>query len=237
MATYVFVHGAWHGAWCWEKVVPLLEEKGHKVHAIDLPGHGNDKTPIGEVGMCEFTDKVCSVINECEEPVILVGHSLGGVVISQSAEKVPERIKSLVYVSAFLLKNNQCIDDLNHVDPEVAATSFVTDDGVAFSIKNDVVKDLFYSNTSNEDLRRVKSLLQPENFLAVSSTKLSLSERFESVPRYYIECLEDRSIPHEFQRKMLEELPCEKVFTINTDHSPFYSAPEGLVSHLLSISE
>ena len=49
MSTYVLVHGAWHGSWCWEKVVPLLEQAGHQVEALDLPGHGQDKTPIREI--------------------------------------------------------------------------------------------------------------------------------------------------------------------------------------------
>jgi pimeloyl-ACP methyl ester carboxylesterase len=102
MAAYVFIHGAWHGAWCWEKVTPLLEKAGHTVYAIDLPGHGSDQTPISQVSLKSYTDKVCSILDDAEESVYLVGHSMGGIVVSQSAEYRSEKVKALIYVSAFL---------------------------------------------------------------------------------------------------------------------------------------
>ena len=95
MAIFVLIHGGNHGAWCWDRVVPLLEAKGHKVIAPDLPGHGKDKTPIQEVTLQSCVDKVCSVIEAQNEPVILVGHSISGVVISQVAEQIPTKIKTL----------------------------------------------------------------------------------------------------------------------------------------------
>lgn len=237
MSTYVLIHGAWHGAWCWEKVIPLLEAEGNKVHAIDLPAHGADRTPIEQVNVKAYRDRVCSLLDEMDQPVILVGHSMGGIVISEAAEQRPDKVKSLVYVSAFLLKNNESINDLNHLEPEVIAKSFVTTDGVAFSVNDTGVKELFYGNTKDDDLERAKSLLRPENFVEVSSTKLNLTGRFGSITRYYVENLMDKAIPIEFQRRMYSESPCKKVFTIDTDHSPFYSAPEELASILLSVQE
>ncbi|MCU0341691.1 MAG: alpha/beta fold hydrolase [Spirosomaceae bacterium] len=84
--TYILVHGAWHGAWAWKYVTPLLEAKGHKVLAIDLPGHGADKTPIVNVGLSDYTKKIVEVANAQSGEVILVGHSMGGIPISQAAE-------------------------------------------------------------------------------------------------------------------------------------------------------
>jgi len=63
MSTYILIHGAWHGAWCWNKVVSLLEKEGHAVVAPDLPGHGDDKTPIAKVTLRAYADCVCEVIN------------------------------------------------------------------------------------------------------------------------------------------------------------------------------
>jgi pimeloyl-ACP methyl ester carboxylesterase len=216
-------------------VTPLLAGQGHKVYAFDLPCHGEDQSPADQMTLEAYTRKVCTVLDEIEEPVILVGHSMGGVVISQSAELRPEKVKSLVYVSAFLLKHNESISDLHHLDPEVAASAFETNDGVSFGVKSDFVKPLFYNCTKDEDIERAKSLLKPESFLVVSSTKLQVSDRYERIPRYYVECLQDQAIPHAFQKKMYLESPCEKIFTIDTDHSPFYSTPEQLSSILLSI--
>ena len=86
MSTYVLIHGSWHGAWCWYKVVPRLEQAGHTALAIDLPGHGRDWTPPQDVSMQTYVDSVCGVLDTLPEPAILVGHSRGGIVISQVAE-------------------------------------------------------------------------------------------------------------------------------------------------------
>lgn len=91
MSTYVLVHGAWHGAWCWKYVIPILENEGHNVIALDLPGHGEDKTPIPEITFDAYAKRVCKILDEQSEPVVLVGHSMGGAVISQVAEYLPSK--------------------------------------------------------------------------------------------------------------------------------------------------
>jgi pimeloyl-ACP methyl ester carboxylesterase len=93
------IHGVWHGGWCWNKVAALLKKNGHKVEAPDLPGYGRDKTPISAVSLKVYTDRVCQILDEQTEPVVLVGHSLGGVVITQAAEYRPEKVETLVFLS------------------------------------------------------------------------------------------------------------------------------------------
>ena len=107
MSTYVLIHGAYLGAWCWKKIIPLLEKEGHKVVAPDLPGHGENKRPIAEITLQTYTDHLCEILDEQPDPVILVGHSLGGVVITQTAEYRPEKIRKLVYVAGYLLRNGE----------------------------------------------------------------------------------------------------------------------------------
>src|SRR5713101_7587513 len=104
MSTYILVHGAWHGAWCWQKVTPLLELAGHMVIAPDLPGHGNDLTPLAAVTLASSVQCITDIIDAIpeKEEIILLGHSLGGMVISQGAEARAERIQRLVYLSALL---------------------------------------------------------------------------------------------------------------------------------------
>jgi len=96
MATFVFVHGACHGGWCWEKLTPLLRAMGHTTHAPDLPGLGKDHTPPASVTLADNVDKIARKLDTIDEPVILVGHSLGGVTISQLAEARRRKIKALV---------------------------------------------------------------------------------------------------------------------------------------------
>ena len=104
MSTFVLIHGAWHGGWAWNNVAALLRTEGHTGHTPDLPGHGSDQTAVGEVTLQAYVDRVTAVIDSCPEPVVLAGHSMGGVVISQTAEQRPQRICALVYVCAFLLR-------------------------------------------------------------------------------------------------------------------------------------
>ena len=96
MSTYVLVHGSWHAAWCWYKIVPRLEQAGHRAIAIDLPGHGRDGTPVGDVTMQHYVDAIGSAIDAAGEPVILVAHSRGGIAVTQAAEAHAERVRLLV---------------------------------------------------------------------------------------------------------------------------------------------
>ncbi len=233
MATYILIHGSWHGAWCWEKVIPLLEQAGHTVYAPDLPGHGKDKTPIKEITLDHYVDCVSRLLMDMQEPAILVGHSMAGVVISQVAEKFPEKIKRLIFVTAFLPKNGE---SMFKVASGQAPTRFVKmmkaipeDNAFHFSLNG--VKDFAYNLCDQALVERIKPLMCVEPFLP-SDTPVSLSdENYGRVPRTYIECLQDRAILIQTQRDMLKEIPCQ-VFTLDCDHSPFYSDPSGLVNIL-----
>lgn len=97
MSTFILIHGSWHGAWNWHKVVPLLEKAGHRAIAIEMPGHGLDKTPLAKVTLQSCTDSVCKVLDTLSEPAILVGHSRNGTVLSQTAEYRPEKISTLTW--------------------------------------------------------------------------------------------------------------------------------------------
>lgn len=114
MSTYVLVHGAWHGQWCWDKVAPLLRQAGHKVVAFDLPAHGQeDKTPLSEVTFDLYVQRTCEVLAAQAEPVILVGHSSGGAVISGIAERSPMKIEKLVYLTAYLIRDGETMRQIN----------------------------------------------------------------------------------------------------------------------------
>ena len=109
MSTYVLIHGSWHGAWRRYKIIPLLQQAGHQAIAVDLTGHGRDWTAASEVSMQSYVEDVCKVLDAQSEPVILVGHSRGGIVISQVAEQRPEKIQALVYLAAFLIPDGEAM--------------------------------------------------------------------------------------------------------------------------------
>src|SRR5579863_1820463 len=111
MATYILVHGAWHGAWCWHRIVARLQQASHQAIAPDLLSLGRDFTPTRSVTLASWTEQIAALVQAAPEPVVLVGHSRGGIVLSEVAERVPERIRALVYVSAFLLENGSSVRD------------------------------------------------------------------------------------------------------------------------------
>ena len=239
MSTYVLVHGAWHGAWCWEKIVPLLERAGHRVLTLDLPGHGQDRTPTREVTLQAYTERVCRALDAAAEPVILVGHSMGGIVITEAAERRPEKVKTLVYVSAFLLRDGESLAQIASGDPEalVMPNLVVSEDQASATLRPEAIRDAFYGSCSPEDAARGQSLLVPQPLAPFQTPVHTTPARGGRVPRVYVECLRDRAITPPAQRKMHAALPCRKVITMDTDHSPFYSAPQELAGHLLAATE
>ena len=235
MSTFVLVHGAWHGAWCWDKVAALLREKGHKVEAPDLPGHGSDDTPLPEVTLQAYTDKICDILKAQDEQVILVGHSMGGVVISQVAEQCPEKVKKLVYLTAFLLKDGEFLLQLAGDDKDalILPNLIMSEDESYASINKDAIKEILYADCTEEDVERARSLICIQAAAPLATPIRVTDERFGSIPRVYIECLNDNAITPELQKMMHTRMPCEKIITMQTSHSPFLASPEELVEHLL----
>ncbi len=237
MSTFVLVHGGWNGGWCWEKVVPLLEERGHEVVVADLPGHGDNHVPVPEVTLAAYGDHIAGVLDGQTEPVVLVGHSMGGLVISEAAERRPEKIGLLVYLTGFLLPNGGTLLDMAQTDGEsiVFPNADVDEENGVVTIYEDRAKDIFYGDCSDEDVEKAKERLIPQP-LAPFATPVGVGEAFGRVRRTYIECLQDRAIGPATQKRMYTELPCEKVVSMGTSHSPFLSEPEELAGHLDSLA-
>ena len=237
MGTFVLVHGGWSGGWCWDKVVPLLEEAGHEAHAPDLPGSGEDPTPIREVSLQGYADRISGVLDAQPEPVVLVGHSSGGVAISQAAEQRPDKVELLVYLAAFLLRDGESLFEVgeNETGSLVLPNLVMSEDGASATIREDVVVEALLHDCSEEDAERAKARFAPQA-LAPFATPLSLTEEnFGRVPRVYIEALKDRTISPWLQKEMYERMPCRKVISMDTGHLPFYAAPEELAGHLTSL--
>jgi pimeloyl-ACP methyl ester carboxylesterase len=116
MKTFILIHGSWHSSWNWHKVIPLLEAKGHRAIALDLPGMGRDKTPIEQVRMKSTVDLICRRMDEIEGKVILVGHSKNGIMISQAAEYRPDKIEKLVYLAAYLIPSGKTQSEYSALD-------------------------------------------------------------------------------------------------------------------------
>lgn len=225
MSTFVLVHGAYHGAWCWHKVVPELEAHGHDVVAFDLPAHGIDMIPFGDVSFENYVGRVCEAVRTPDESVTLVGHSMAGMVITQVAERCPDEIGTLVYLTAYLPPDDESMID-QRVEGSLISESFVVDEarGVGV-IADDKLEGLFYADCSASDVALARALVRPEP-LEPLSAPVSISEgRFETVRRVYVRCGNDRAITIEQQRAMIEDRGCDLTLTLPASHSPFLSMP------------
>jgi pimeloyl-ACP methyl ester carboxylesterase len=238
MSTFVLIHGGWHGGWCWYKVMALLEKHGHTVVAPDLPSHGRDKTPLSAVSLQGYVDSVCKVIDAQPEPVILVGHSMGGsMVIPQAAEYRPEKIRTLVYISTRLLRNGESSLSVGPgaTDSLLLSNLVFTPDRSAATVREEALKAIFYGDCSDEDVTLAKALLVPQAVAPLATPVHTSEENFGRLPRVYIECLRDRALPPAVQKEQYTVLPCQKVISMETSHSPFFSAPGELVAHLMAL--
>ena len=237
MSTYVLIHGSWHGAWCWYKIIPLLEQAGHKGIALDLPGHGRDWSAASEVSLQSYVESVCNTLDAQAEPVILVGHSRGGIVISQAAEHRPEKIRTLVYLAAFLIPHGEAMLPTALSDSEslIVSNMAVNEERCSHMLKAEAFREALYADCSEEDVTLATALLTPEPNAPVATPMHITQEHFGRVPRVYIETLRDRGVSPSLQKKMYTALPCQRVMSMETSHSPFFSAPQELVRHLTSL--
>jgi pimeloyl-ACP methyl ester carboxylesterase len=238
MSTFVLIHGAWHGAWCWDKVTPLLEQGGHEVVTLDLPGHGEDRTPAAEVTLESYADRVVEALDALPEPVVLVGHSLSGTVISQVAETRPEKIDKLVYLCALLLPSGKSAIEASQEDggSVILKNAEVQADQGRIILSVEGMKEALYHDCP-EDFERARRLISPQP-LAPLGTPVEVTEgNFGSVRRTYVHTTQDRAVSPAAQERMYTELPCEKVVSMSTGHLPFFAAPEELAGHLDSLAK
>jgi pimeloyl-ACP methyl ester carboxylesterase len=234
MAEFLLIHGSCHGAWCWRDVIPALEALGQSARAIDLPGHGQDRTPVGEVTLDSYADAILDAI---DTPVVLVGHSMAGFPITAAAEKAPEKIAHLVYLCAYVPTGGMSLIQMRQAAPRQPLLPALekSADGLSFTVKPDMARGVFYHDCPEEAVAFAVPRLCPQP-IAPQATALEVTERSRALPRDYIRCTDDRTIPPEYQVTMTEGWPDHRVHTLRTGHSPFFADPTGLARLLHDIA-
>lgn len=235
--NYVLIHGAWHGSWCFEKhLIPYMLKKNPNItiHALNLPGHyKNHEHNLNSINFSCYVDYVTEFISKhIKGRLVLVGHSMGGMVISQVAENLPSKINHLVYVAAFLPQNDQSLADLERATrfPSVSVKIRIEEEKGSIHLNSQDCHELFYQKCKAQDIKYALNLIQPQPikpFLA----KAELGKNFQIISKTYIQCLQDKAINIEDQRAM--SLNCQHIKTLDTDHSPFFSRYQELGNILL----
>lgn len=234
MSSFVLVHGSWHGSWVWDRVAPVLANAGHDVATPDLPGRGGDPRDPASVTLADHVDAVVDVIEAFDRPAIVVGHSFGGFVISHVAERVPERVDLLVYLAAFLLQHGQTVLEVaTSIPPSVPHLKVREEEGL-ISVRPEAARAVFYGDCSLEDARWATARLVPEALAPRRTPALLTEQRYGSVPRVYVETVNDRALDVSLQHRMHAALPCREVVALASSHSPFLSMPATLAEQLLA---
>lgn len=227
----ILVHGAWHGGWAFSNVVKKI--KGYaKVLNPDLPGHGSNDLDFKEINLQKYVSHIEEIVKQQEEPVVLVGHSMGGVVISQVAENLPDKVSKLIYVAGFIPEDNGCLldEEKKASVPSVAKEVKIVPEEAYIEVNKDKVAELFYNKCSPEDVAYALNHFQKQP-LQPFADKVSLTQKFHSIPKIYIECSHDNAINIEDQKRMQDYTECE-VVAMDSDHSPFLSAETEFVEIL-----
>jgi pimeloyl-ACP methyl ester carboxylesterase len=236
MATFVLVHGTWQGAWCWRDILSLLESQGHQAMALDLPGHGADQTPLEQVTLQHYIDAVVLAVDSLHNRPILVVHSMGGL-ITAVAQASPDAIAALVYVAGLIPPNGlPMMNVVEQYDPAFPASFVWSADGRTAGITPDGAREFLYGLCPARAIEDAIPRFTPEPVAPFEAPVTTTEERFGRVPRYYVETLQDRAVPLTLQRAIQARVGFKKVFPLNADHSPFFSAPAELVSCLNAIA-
>jgi len=236
MARFVLVHGAFAGAWIWQPLVDRLTAAGHSAEAFDLPGLGDDQTPVKDATLDAYAARLGSVLASRREPAIVAGNSMGGVVATQGAARCPERVTALVYIAAFIPKDGQSLLDLTRLpegaDDQVQANIVIQGEPPLAIMPAAASRQALYGSCSDEAAAWAIARQRPQP-VAPFVTPVSIpSGALDGIKRYYVLCKRDRAIPPALQRRMIAENGCAEVIELDTDHTPQLSMPDELADAL-----
>lgn len=236
-ATVVLVHGAWHGAWCWERFTPRLDAAGIAWRAIDLPGHGAD--PGRFTDLYGDADRVRAVLDEIAGDVVLVGHSYGGAVITEAGAH--PRVRHLVYVAAFALDAGESVMDAATAllpppasdvpAPGLAEAMEFRPDGTS-TLPAAAIASLLYNGCDAETQAWAAARCGPQPMPTFSQPARSCAWREK--PSTYVLCTRDLGVPPPLQQALAAR--CGALATLDADHSPFASAPDALAEVVVALA-
>jgi pimeloyl-ACP methyl ester carboxylesterase len=231
VTTFALVHGAWHGAWCWERLTPLLQQAGHDVVAMDLP------IEDGSASFDTYSDVVCSALDGPDDDVVAVGHSYGGMVIPLVAAR--RRVRHLVYVCADIPDIGRSLDDQLCDEPDMVNPAcyagFKLDEQSRFVWVDDALaRTMMYADCDELTASAAIKRLRPQSPYA-NSLPCSLTE-FPAVSCSSVVCGDDQLVGHEWAKRVARDRLGADLIELPGSHSPFLSRPSALADELLRIA-
>jgi pimeloyl-ACP methyl ester carboxylesterase len=237
LKSYMLIHGAWHGAWSYDQTGALLEQAGARVITFDLPGHGEDKTQIAKVTMQAYVDRVKQELSKVTAPVVLVGHSMAGFIVSQAAEELPDRVEKLIFIAAMVPYGGKTVFDEVSEDSrsELLQNLVFAEDKSSATVSEETLKTVVYNGATAPQIQAAAPKLVPQAtqpfFAAVTTT----DKAFGQIEKAYIVCEKDKIFSSEAQRRLMDKIRCSKSHSIATGHVPHVENPAALANAILSL--
>jgi len=237
--TFVLVHGAWEWPWSWSHTEKFLTEAGHSVVSVELPGHGDDTTPIAELSLDVYANKIGEELNKIEEKVILVAHSFGGMSASKIAEQMPHKIEKLVFIASAIPYEGKNMIEILEADEwsQLLENIVFSDDKSWASVKEDALLNVIFTGATQEQIDVIKPKLAKEATAPFFETVETTEANFGSIAKGYIECLEDKVMSPKTQRLMQEVAGIKDVIQLQSGHVPLETFPKELSEALITISK
>jgi pimeloyl-ACP methyl ester carboxylesterase len=237
---FVLVHGAMHGAWCWEDVAARLAHKGHRVVVPELPGHGRRAAEVRQASAETYGRAVAEAMAQAGvSRAILVGHSMGGLVIAKAAERCPERIAHLVFLAAVVPAHGTSLAEVHMTAAARAALAAqVTGRGDGtFSHAAETAWARWMGDLPRRDPRvaRALSLLTPQAARPFFERVDVRSFDALRIPRTYIRCRRDAAVVPERAAANAARLGVKPI-DLDAAHDPMLSKPDELVRLLTRIA-
>jgi pimeloyl-ACP methyl ester carboxylesterase len=232
MTTFALVHGGWHGAWCWERLAPFLQQAGHDVVTMDLPSED------GTASFDTYADVVCAALIGCDDDVVLVGHSMGGNTVPLVAARRP--VRHLVYLCAIVPDIGRSVadqlgDEMEMLNPAYLDGLSVPDEQLRQMWADlDIARTMFYGDCDEPTIKAALDRLRPQSAFPALQP-FSLTE-FPAVQTTSIVSGEDQILRPEWSRRTARERICAELIELPGDHSPFYSRPSVLAEVLLGLA-
>lgn len=220
MSDLLLIHGSCHGAWCWDRLLPELAALGVSATAIDLPGRDGSPTTLDAY--------VQAILAAAAPGTILVGHSAGGYAITAAAEADPARFRGLIYLCAYLPAPGLSLADMRRAGPSQPLMPAIrlAEDRQSFTIDPALAPQAFYHDCPPGLAAWATARLTPQPVLPQQTPLWSKAAL--SLPRHYITCTRDQTIPPAYQDQMASDLPPDCRHSLPSGHSPFLSVPDRL---------
>lgn len=236
MAHFLLIHGSWHGAWCWFKVLPRLRAHG-SVSAVNLPGRGRDPALLPTIDLKAMV-KAAEAHMPAERKTTIVVHSRYGILASTLAEKHPDRIERVIYLASFMLPAGDSVAKWAPTDRDslIPANMDLNMTELWDWLRPEAYRDALYADCSDEDVALAHALLCREPIRPAGEALRLTPERYGTVPRAYIRLTEDRAVSLNLQDRLIEASPPERVESIAASHSAYFSQPDKLTETIMSLA-